>query len=210
MKSKIPLLICLLHAPLFAADDEVSVKFRAVAPGLAPLTVGVSAAGNESLFEIPEGIRSAVQKYQGSPQTLFRDVTGRRMFPVAFPADHKLLLVVLRLGPDGEPSSVVLEDDEDASQAGSLRLVNIGNEPLRIEAGDATADLEPGGNTTLPSDGKKTIFIRVRRPATGDVLMSNNWALAPGSRTLAIFDPGATPSASVRVYRFSETAPLKK
>lgn len=210
MKSKILLLTFLLHASLFAADDEVSVKFRAVAPGLAPLSVGVSVAGNESLFEIPEGIRSAVQKYRGSPQTLFRDVTGRRMFPVVFPAYDKMLLVVLRLGPDGEPSSVVLQDDEGSSPDGSLRLVNIGNEPLRIEAGDATADLEPGSNTILPLGGKKTIFIRVRRPATGDVLLSNNWALAPGTRTLAIFGSGATPAAGVRVYRFSEPASPKK
>ncbi len=208
MKSKLVILAIFLHAQAFAAGDNVSVKFRAIAPGLAPLSASFSSAGKEDFVEIPEGVRSQARKYSGPSQALFRDVAGRRMFPVTFPDSSRLLLVILRIGPDGEPSAIVIEDDEEAAPAGSLCFVNIGGIPLRVNAGEETADIEPGGKCVLPA-GKSTVFVRVLRPDTGDVLMSNNWALAPGARTLAILDPGAAGGAGLRVHRFSDAKQQK-
>lgn len=210
MKSKLLLLVLLVQSAAFAVEDEVSVKFCAIAPGLAPLTSIFSSSGKEGAVEIPEGVRSSVQKYRGPSQTIFRDVAGQRMFPVVFPESSKLLLVILRLGTDGEPTSMVVEDDTDAVPPGSLSLINISNEPLKADAGEESADLEPGGKAIFKLSGRRTVFVRISDPATGNILLSNNWALASGARTLAILGSGTAESPGVRVYRFSDTSPSNK
>lgn len=210
MKSKLLLLALLLHSTAFAAEDNVSVKFVAIAPGLAPLTSIFTSSGKERFVELPEGVRSSVQKYRGPAQTVFRDVAGQRMFPVVFPDSNKLLLVVLRLGAAGEPMSMVVEDDAEAVPPESLRFINISNEPLRVEAGGESADLEPGGQAIFKQAGKKTVFVRILRPVSGEILLSNNWALSPDARTLAVLGSGPAESPGVRVYRFSDTPPAAK
>ena len=210
MKFKLLLLTFLLPQLLVAAEESVSVHFRAIAPELAPLTPSVSKNGKEIFIEIPEGILSSVQEYRGPAKTVFRDVAGQRLFPVSFPKSSKLLLVILYLDAEGQPASMVVDDDIDAAPAGSLSLINISNETLRAETGEEAATLEPGERKIIEATGKRTVFVRIMQPSTGRILFSNNWAVASDSRTLAILGSGKAESAGVRVYRFSNTPAAKK
>lgn len=186
------------------------MQFRAIAPDLAPMIVNIEDSKKDLFLEVPEGVFSSTLKYQGRPKAFLRDVTGKRRFPVEFPDSNKMLLVILYLGSDSKPSSIVLENNTNTSPDGSLRVVNVSNEPLRIEAGDETSDLAPEGNKVFYLAGKRTVFVKITRPVTGEVILSNNWALAPGARTLAVLGSGAAESSGVRVYRFTDAPTAKK
>lgn len=202
MKFKLLFLILFLPALLLAEEQNVSVEFRAIAPGLAPMAISVEGANKEHFFEIPEGILSAPQKYQGGRQALFRDISGHRIFPLLFPESHKLLLVVLHTGPEGKPLSIVLENETPAR---ALRFVNVTKEPLRIEAMGECAELVHGGHKDFSPEERKTVFIKISRTKNGQVILSNNWALDPKSRTLAILAPDSTLATGLRVHRFNDT-----
>lgn len=209
MKSKSLFLLFLLPVVAMGAEETVAVKFRAVGPGLAPLVVNCPDA-NPSRIEIPEGSRSVLHTYRGSPATALQDTVGGRVFPVRFPDSSKLLLAVLLAGESGNLETLVLEDDSEVSPLGSITMVNIGTRAVKTKVGDSDQLLEPKASVVFPGEGKPTAFVQITAPDTGEILLSNNWGISPRSRTLALVEwQEGTPPRLV-FHRITENEPPKK
>lgn len=209
MKFNLSIVFVLVPLVVMAGEETVTVKFRAIAPGLSPLSVECAQA-KPSVMEIPEGSRSALHSYRGVPEAKFQDSKGKRVFPVLFPETTKPLLVVLTMLEAGTPISHVVEDDLDSIPPGDLCFLNLGAKPLVVIVGETNLVLEGGQKATIPLNGRPTAFVRVLDPETSETLHSNNWGLSPKTRTLALLEIRGDNPKSLVIHRLTNSEASKK
>ncbi len=209
MKFNLSILFVVIPLVVMAGEETVTVKFRAVAPGLSPLLVECPHA-KPSAIEIPEGGRSGLHTYRGVPEAKLQDSNGSRVFPVVFPETDKSLLVVLTMSEAGTPISHVLEDDLESIPAGDLCFLNLGSMPLEVIVAETSQVLAGGQKVTVPIKGRSTAFVRVIDPATGESLHSNNWGLSPKIRTLALLEIRGDNPKSLVLHRLTDSEASKK
>ncbi len=209
MKSKVLILLFLLPAFGLSAEDAVTVKFRAVAPGLAPLAVTCPSAKPSSIT-IPEGARSALHAYRGSASTEFQDPAGQRVFPVQFPPGKKPLLVVLLAAESANPETLVFEEDLPTEPMGSITMINIGSRPVKATVAGSEQMIEPKAKAIFAGADKPTAFVQITSPDTGEILLSNNWGITPRGRTLVLIEWPEKAPARLVFHRITENEPLKK
>lgn len=210
MKSNLySILLALIPLAATGAEESVSAKFRAVAPGLSPLAVACPGA-KPSAIKIPEGGRSGLHTYRGNPEAGLEDAAGKRVFPVVFPESDQPLLVVLMVSEGGTPMARVLEDDLDSIPPGDLCFFNLGDKPVEVIVAETRHLLAGGEKATVSLNGRPTAYVRVLDPESGETLHSNNWGISPRTRTLALLDVRGDSPRKLVLYRLTDSEVSKK